>query len=78
MANIVTLTLNSSVDVQWEVDEAVPVKKLRSSAPLHFPGGGGINVSRVIRILGGHSIAIHTAGWYTGQFLRELVEAHGL
>lgn len=49
MANIVTLTLNSSVDVQWEVDEAVPVKKLRSSAPLHFPGGGGINVSRVIQ-----------------------------
>lgn len=78
MTNIVTLTLNSSVDVQWDVDEVVPIQKLRSSAPLHFPGGGGINVSRVIRILGGHSIAIHTAGGHTGQQFRDLVEAQGL
>ncbi len=78
MADIVTLTLNPSVDVQWTVDELVPVRKLRSSAPVQFPGGGGINVSRVIRILGGESIAIHTAGWYTGQFLRDLVEQQGL
>ncbi|MBK8906434.1 MAG: 1-phosphofructokinase family hexose kinase [Rhodospirillales bacterium] len=78
MTNIVTLTLNSSVDVQWDVDEVVPIQKLRSSAPLHFPGGGGINVSRVIRILGGNSIAIHTAGGHTGQQFRGLVEAQGL
>jgi len=75
---IVTLTLNSSVDVQWEVDEMVPERKLRSSSSLNFPGGGGINVSRVIKTLGGLSISIYTAGWFTGHFMRELVEAHGL
>jgi 6-phosphofructokinase 2 len=78
MKLIVTLSLNSSVDVQWEVDEMVPVRKLRSSAPLQFPGAGGVNVSRVIKTLGGQSIAIHTAGWFTGHFFREMVEAQGL
>ncbi len=56
----------------------VPVRKLRSSAPLQFPGGGGVNVSRVVKTLGGQSIAIYTAGWFTGHFFREMVEAHGL
>ena len=78
MKPIVTLTLNSSVDEQLDVDEAVPIRKLRTSEGLFFAGGGGINVSRVIKELGGSSIAVLTAGWMTGQFLRELVEAHGL
>lgn len=78
MKPVTTLTLNSSVDVQWEVDDMVPVRKLRASSPTQFPGGGGINVSRVIKTLGGQTVAIHTAGGYTGQFLRELVEAQGL
>lgn len=78
MKPIVTLTLNSSIDVQWEVDDMLPVRKLRSSAPLEFPGAGGINASRVIKTLGGQSIAIHTAGWFTGHFLREMVGQHGL
>lgn len=78
MKPIVTLTLNSSVDVQWDVDEMVPVRKLRSSSPYSFPGGGGINVSRVIKTLHGQSIAVFTAGSLTGEFLRELVDLHGL
>lgn len=78
MKPVTTLTLNSSVDVQWEVDDMVPVRKLRASSPTQFPGGGGINVSRVIKALGGQTVAIHTAGGYTGQFLRELIEAQGL
>jgi len=78
MKPITTLTLNSSVDVQWEVDDMIPVRKLRASSPTQFPGGGGINVSRVIKMLGGQTVAIHTAGGYPGQFLRDLVEAQGL
>lgn len=78
MKQIVTVTLNSSVDVQWEVDEMVPVRKLRASDPLNFPGGGGINASRVIKELRGHSIAVFTAGGFTGHFLREMVDHHGL
>ena len=78
MKLIVTLTLNPSVDVQFEADDLVPVQKMRCEAPLQFPGGGGINVSRVIRALGGHSITVQTAGWLTGQFLEDMIEHHGL
>lgn len=78
MKLIVTLTLNPSVDVQFEADDMIPVQKMRCEAPLQFPGGGGINVSRVIRTLGGHSITVQTAGWLTGQFLEDMIEHHGL
>lgn len=55
-----------------------PERKLRTSPPLTFPGGGGINVSRVAKVLGGIGISIFTAGRATGQLLRELVDQHGL
>lgn len=78
MDNIVTLTLNPSVDVSWEVEDMVPTIKMRSSSGTGYPGGGGINVSRVIKILGGQSIAICTAGWLSGEMFRLLLEERGL
>ena len=78
MKPIVTLTLNSSVDVQWEVPQMAHTRKLRSSAGISFPGGGGINVSRVIKTLGGQSICVFTAGSFTGHFLREMVDSIGM
>ena len=78
MKPIVTLTLNSSVDVQWEVPEMAHTRKLRSSSGITFPGGGGINVSRVIKTLGGQSICVFTAGSFTGHFLREMVDSIGM
>lgn len=78
MKTIATVTLNSSIDVQCEVEHMLPVQKLRATQPLRFPGGGGINVSRVIKTLGGHSIPVFTAGSLTGQFFRQMVDAQGL
>jgi 6-phosphofructokinase 2 len=78
MKPIVTLTLNSSVDVQWEVPEMEPTRKLRSTPGIAYAGGGGINVSRVIKTLGGQSISVFTAGSFTGHFLREMVDDAGL
>ncbi len=78
MKPIVTLTLNSSVDVQWEVPEMLHTKKLRASNGITFPGGGGINVSRVIKTLGGQSISVFTSGDFVGHFLREMVDNAGL
>jgi 6-phosphofructokinase 2 len=78
MKPIVTLTMNSSVDIMWEVDKVVTTEKLRASRGRPDPGGGGLNASRVIKAMGGTTIAVMTAGWFTGHFLRELVEAHGL
>lgn len=78
MEPIVTLTLNPTIDVQWDVETMEPERKLRASKPLSFPGGGGVNVSRVIKVLGGMSIAVFTAGNATGALLRELIDQHGL
>ena len=36
--------------------------KLRCEAPAFDPGGGGINVSRAIRIMGGDSVALVALG----------------
>jgi 6-phosphofructokinase 2 len=78
MPRITTLTVNPAVDISWEVEDMVPIRKLRSSSGTVFPGGGGINVSRVISILGGESTAVLTRGGLTGTLLTELLDDLGL
>jgi 6-phosphofructokinase 2 len=74
MKTIVTLTLNPTIDIETDVDQVVPLHKLRSSEPRMDPGGGGINVSRVIHKLGGRAPAIFTEGGSLGKLLRELLQ----
>src|SRR6185369_9814614 len=50
---IVTLTMNPAIDVSASVEYVTPDHKLRCEAPTYEPGGGGINVARAIRALGG-------------------------
>ncbi len=71
---IVTLTINPSVDTSTGVDQVTPDQKLRCAAPVHEPGGGGINVSRVIRELGGDTLALWTRGGFTGELLQSLLD----
>ncbi len=78
MRQIMTITMNPAVDIFWEIEEMVAHRKLRSTRGMIFPGGGGINVSRVISILGGESWAIITRGGLTGQLLTELLDELGL
>ena len=78
MRQIMTITVNPSVDIIWEVTEMVPHRKLRSSRGTVFPGGGGINVSRCISVLGGESWALITRGGLTGTLLTELLDELGL
>ena len=75
---IVTLTMNPSLDRSVSVDLVVPEKKLRCSRASHEPGGGGINVSRALRELGGDSLAIYPAGGDTGRYLTGLLEKEGI
>ncbi|MFP2926832.1 1-phosphofructokinase family hexose kinase [Pyxidicoccus sp. 3LG] len=78
MAHIVTLTLNPAIDIATSVPEVTPEHKLRCGAVRRDPGGGGINVARVVRELGGESIAIYTRGGPTGHLLEYLLEEKGL
>ena len=74
MTPIVTLTVNPAVDISTSVSNVVPGRKLRCGAPVYEPGGGGINVSRVIARLGGRSLAVHSAGGHTGCLLGDLLD----
>jgi 6-phosphofructokinase 2 len=78
MAKIVTLTFNPCIDKNTTIPSLAPEKKLRCSPPVFEPGGGGINVSRVIKCLGGESLAIFPAGAHTGNFLKKLMQREGL
>lgn len=78
MPRIVTLTINPAVDISWEVEDVVPTRKLRSSSGVVYPGGGGINVSHVISVLGGESKAIFTRAGIVGTLLAELLDDYAI
>lgn len=56
----------------------MPLRKLRCAGLRRDPGGGGINVARVVRRLGTEVTAIYTAGGTTGRLLQTLVEQEGI
>ena len=73
MVNIYTLTLAPSLDSATLTPHIYPEGKLRCTAPVFEPGGGGINVARAITHLGGKATAIFPAGGATGEHLVALL-----
>jgi 6-phosphofructokinase 2 len=78
MRPIVTLTINPTIDAFCRAERVIPVRKVRTRDERYGPGGGGLNVSRVVRELGGATVAFYLAGGLTGQALEGLVERIGL
>jgi 6-phosphofructokinase 2 len=72
---IATLSLNPTIDMMSEADLVVPTHKIRTSNESFEPGGGGVNVARVIHELGGEAMVICPAGGFTGRMLDELLGA---
>ena len=73
MPRIVTITFSPCIDKSTSVSALVPEKKLSCAYPKLEPGGGGINVARAIKKLGGEVTAIYPAGGYTGKYFIELL-----
>ena len=73
MNNILTITFSPCIDRSFSVPELVAEKKLRSSIPKTEPGGGGLNVARVLTRLGANAIALYPSGGYTGKALDQLM-----
>ena len=71
--DIVTLTLNPSVDKSTKFTGLLPEQKIRCDEPHFDAGGGGINVSKAISRLGGTSLCVFTSGGATGALLEQLV-----
>jgi len=78
MTDIVTVTPNPAVDLSTSVERIVPVTKLRGTSQRRDPGGGGINVARVIKRLGGDASALYPIGGATGELLRRLLDEEGV
>ena len=78
MKSIVSLTINPAIDASCSVETVFPDHKLRCGPVCHEPGGGGVNVSRAIRNLGGDSTVFYLAGGPSGQMLGLLLDREGL
>ena len=76
--SVLTLTPNPSIDLSTAVDRVVPRHKLRCRGLKRDPGGGGINVARVVHRLGLGVSAVYAAGGFGGQLLETLVRKEGI
>jgi len=73
-----TLTLNPSIDVSSEAEKVEPERKIRTCCERIDPGGGGINVARVLQRFGTEVEAIFLAGGATGRAFEELFPSEKL
>lgn len=73
MNKILTVTLNPAIDVRYNIEKIEMGNVNRTSTIEKNAGGKGINVSRVIRQLGGAILSTGIIGGYTGKlFLSKL------
>ena len=78
MHPIATLTVNPAVDISVSTQSVVPTRKLRCHDTKRDPGGGGINVARAAKRLGGNVVSIYPAGSSSGSVLTGLIGKEGL
>lgn len=71
---IATITLNPSVDITYTFDDFRVGYVNRTDTPIQTAGGKGLNVSRVIRLLGEEVVATGFLGGLNGQFIREQLD----
>jgi len=76
--SVVTVTANPAIDVSASVDQVLPFHKLRCAPERRHPGGGGINIARVLHRWNAEVTAIFPAGGITGELLKQLVDREGI
>lgn len=75
---ILALTLNPSIDVSAATGMVTSEHKLRCTDVRRDPGGGAINIARVLRRFGAECRALYPAGGILGTLLRRLLEEEGI
>jgi 6-phosphofructokinase 2 len=78
MQPILTITLNPALDLAGSVARVVAGPKLRVGDLTVEPGGGGINVARVVQRLGGAVTALAALGGPAGERVARLLKAEGV
>jgi 1-phosphofructokinase len=75
---IYTVTLNPAVDYIIQVPDFRPGIINRVESDHKYPGGKGINVSRVLNNLNVKSVALGFLGGFTGAFIRDYLHSEGV
>ena len=82
MGKVLTLTMNPTLEVSTTIDKVVHTDKLRCTAAKTQPGGGGINVARVLSRLNQATselcTAVYPVGGLTGQLLEQALSTEPL
>lgn len=73
LPSVSTVTLNPTVDMSSEADQVRPTHKIRTRNERLDPGGGGVNVARVLQRLRVPVEALYLAGGATGAVLDDLL-----
>lgn len=71
---IYTVTFNPSVDYIMRVDQFKEGELNRTARTEKYPGGKGINVSRVLKELGANTTALGFTGGFTGDYIKSELE----
>jgi 6-phosphofructokinase 2 len=78
LKKIIAIAMNPAIDKSSSVAHVVAEHKLHCTPPRFEPGGGGVNVSRAIKKLGGKSLLLYPSGGLTGKRLQDLLKEEGL
>lgn len=74
MTKILCLALNPAIDISSDAEVVRHTHKTRTHNQQQFPGGGGINVARVIATLGGTCELMFLSGGATGELLEAMLK----
>ena len=75
---IYTVTLNPSIDFLVRLPEFKVGEVNRMTSDDKFPGGKGINVSRILARIESNSTAFGFLGGFTGDFIKEKLQAEAI
>jgi 1-phosphofructokinase len=75
---IYTITFNPAIDYIIQVNDFRPGIINKVESDYKYPGGKGINVSRVLNNLNVKSIALGFLGGFTGTFIKECLKSEGV
>ncbi|KQW51082.1 MULTISPECIES: 1-phosphofructokinase family hexose kinase [Ensifer] len=69
--SVLAVALNPTIDVSSQVERVRPTVKIRTHNERQRPGGGGVNVARVIAELGGQPELLILTGGASGAMLKD-------
>ncbi len=75
---ILSICLNPAIDISSEAESIYPVSKVRTCRERVSPGGGGVNVARVLGNFGVRCELVYLAGGGTGRMLEDEIDQLGI